>query len=319
MRSRFSQWINVSSLDNRALDAAIRRERIDVVLELAGHSVGNRLQALACAPAPVIISAIGYPNTTGVPAIGYRFVDSFTDPAGEEQWATEKLVRLDPCFVCYTPPEDAPSVAPAPCAASTDAPITFASFNASQKLTMSTLKLWARVMREVPNSKLLLKSMNYTDPQARDEAARRFTAAGGDASRLECLAPAGSVRDHLLSYARADIALDPTPYAGTTTTCEALWMGVPVITLAGNTHASRVGVSLLSAAAMHQWIASSDDEYVTIAARAANDRVSLSKLRATMRERLLQSTLRDSKAYAHRFYDAIRACWREWCATQSNS
>jgi predicted O-linked N-acetylglucosamine transferase (SPINDLY family) len=317
LRSSFTQWLGVAGLDNRALDAAIRRERIDVLLELNGHSVGNRLQSLACGPAPVIITAIGYPNTTGVPAIGYRFVDSRTDPPGEDAFATERLIRLDPCFLCYSPPSDAPQVSQLPCSMEEGAPVTFGSFNASQKLTMRTLRLWARVLNEVPHARLILKSMNYGNAQAREEAARRFEAAGGDATRLTCLPPSASIADHLACYSRVDLALDPTPYAGTTTTCEALWMGAPVVTLAGSTHAGRVGVSLLGAAEMPEWIAASDEEYVQIAVRAASDRKALESVRAGLRERVSRSPLCDARAYAKRFHGAIRSCWREWCATQA--
>ncbi len=326
LRGLFDRWVDISRQTDPEIDATIRREKIDVLIELGGHSVGNRLAALVNKPAPVVISAIGYPHTTGLAAVDYRLVDSLTDPPGvggapgADAFATERLLRLDPCFLCYTAPGDAPSVTPSPCLESSDARFTFGSFNTSQKLSQRTLRLWARVLQEVPGSRLLLKSLNYEDPQAREEAAARFASAGGDASRVECLPPGKGTREHLECYARLDVSLDPMPYAGTTTTCESLWMGVPVVTMAGTTHASRVGVSLLSAAGFdgsEGWIARNEDEYVSIAARLARDRAALARTRAELRGRVHASALCDGKAYARRFGGAIRRCWREWCATQS--
>jgi len=323
LRGLFDRWVDIAHQTDPEIDATIRREKIDVLIELGGHSVGNRLAALVNKPAPVIISAIGYPHTTGLGAVDYRLVDSLTDPAGAEAFATEKLIRLDPCFLCYTPPPDSPEVAPAPCLASAGggvAPVTFGSFNTSQKLSLRTLRLWARVMQAVPGSRLVLKSLNYEDPQAREEAAARFVSAAGGAgggvewaARVECLPPGKGTRDHLECYARLDVSLDPMPYAGTTTTCESLWMGVPVVTMGGATHASRVGVSLLTAAGCEGWIARDEEEYVAIAARLAADKAGLSRIRAGLREKVRASTLCDGRAYAERFYAAIRACWRERC------
>jgi predicted O-linked N-acetylglucosamine transferase (SPINDLY family) len=299
-----------------AIDQRIRRDAIDILIELNGHSANNRLPALVGKPAPIIVSAIGYPNTTGVPAIDYRVVDSLTDPPGAEAFATERLLRLDPCFLCYRPPESAPDVAPLPCLAAPGAPITFGSFNSPQKISNDAVRLWRRVLMAVPGSRLLLKGLGFGDPTVVQWMRERFEAEGVDGSRIEALSVAPDTRAHLELYARMDIALDVTPYHGTTTTCEALWMGVPVVSLIGAPHASRVGLSLLTNVGHAEWTAQSPEEFVSIAKQLAGDRGALASIRRTLREQVRSSPLCDGEAYAHRFYAALRGCWHEWCAEQ---
>ena len=254
-------WHQVEQLDDAALDALIRRERIDVLLELGGHTVGNRLPALARKPAPVIVTAIGYPNTTGVPAVDLRLVDSITDPPGSEALCTERLLRLDPCFLCYTPPEDAPQ----PAIPAADAPITFGSFNLALKISDPAVALWSRVLAAVPGSRLLIKSTGLADPSPRRTLLARFAAHGIDSARIETLGQTRTRDEHLRTYSRVHVALDTFPYNGTTTTCEALWMGVPVVARTGDRHAARVGESLLRTAGLAEWLARDDDDFVRTA------------------------------------------------------
>jgi predicted O-linked N-acetylglucosamine transferase (SPINDLY family) len=297
-------------MPHATVEALVRRRGIDVLLELGGHSGEPRLLALAGKPAPVIVTAIGYPNTTGLPAVDWRVVDAITDPPGSERLCTERLLRLDPCFLCYTPPEHAPE----PAMPAADAPVTFGSFNNAAKIGPASIALWARVLQAVPGSRLLLKSQTLSDATGRARIERRFAEAGVDASRLELIAYSKTREEHLALYGRVHVALDTTPYNGTTTTCEALWMGVPVVATLGDRHAARVSASLLHAAGHPELVATDADAFVALAAKLAQDRARLTTLRSGLRDTLRASPLCDAPAYAARFHDAIRACWRQWCA-----
>jgi len=304
LQARMKTWHQVEILNDLALEQLIRRERLDVLLEFNGHSFGNRLPALARKPAPVIVTMIGYANTTGLPAIDWRVVDAITDPPGSEHLCTEQLLRLDPCFLCYTPPRDAVE----PAMPEADAPITFGSFNLALKISDAAVALWARVMAQVPGSRLLVKSTGLADTPPRQALLSRFAAHGVDASRIELLGQTPTRADHLRAYSRVHVALDTFPYNGTTTTCEALWMGVPVITTLGDRHAARVSASLLHAAGLDAWVARDADDFVRIAAQLATDRAALSQWRASLRDRLRASPLLDAKAYAQQLHAALRAC-----------
>ena len=312
-RSLSSGWIECATMSDDGLDAAIRAQRIDVLLDLAGHTGMGRLGALGQKPAPVIISAIGYPNTTGHPCVDYRIVDSITDPPGTEALATETLVRIDPCFLSYVPPSESPEPAMPP----DDAPPTFGSFNNTSKVGRATAQLWAGAMARVPQSRLLIKSDRMRCAAARERLLDTLAAAGIARERIEVVPATKLIGDHLAMYSRIHVALDPTPYNGTTTTCEALWMGVPVVTMTGDRHASRVSASLLTAAGLTDWIAADPDSFARIAAGLVLDRTRLSSFRASAQRVLQASPLLDGHAYAARTYMAIRQCWRRWCAAQA--
>ncbi len=303
IRSRCRRWHEVSSMDDATLDALIRTERIDVLLELAGHTTGHRLAAIARKPVPVIVTAIGYPDTTGLPAVDARLVDSTTDPEGTEDRCSERMVRLDPCFLCYTPPEDAPE----PRMPAADAPFTFGSFNNASKIGPRTAQAWSRALAAVPGSRLLLKSAGLADRVTRGTLLQALATAGIDPMRVETLDLAAGRREHLEAYARVHVALDTTPYNGTTTTCEALWMGVPVVTTLGDRHAARVSASLLRAAGFPEWISADEEDFARVAADLASDRTRLATLRASMRERLRASALLDGPAYAQRVLTALES------------
>lgn len=315
MRDRLAgisdHWFEVSAMSDAAVGQLIRRQGIDVLLELGGHSSGGRLGALNDAPAPVIVTAIGYPNTTGHPAVGWRIVDSITDPVGAEAFCTERLARIDPCFLCYAPIEGAPE----PALPAADGAITFGSFNVITKVGMRTLQLWAATLHAVENSRLLLKSLTIADPGTRQINLDRMAAAGIPPERVDIVAHAKSVQDHLATYSRVHVALDTVPYNGTTTTCEAMWMGVPVVTLLGDRHAARVSASLLTAVGHPEWIAQDAAQFTAIAAGLAVDRARLTALRSGLRGEFAKSVLCDQDQYARRFHGAIRDAWREWCAT----
>ena len=304
------EWVKAAPMDAASLDAEIRRRRIDVLLELGGHTGGGRLQAIDRKPAPVIVSAIGYPNTTGHPAVDVRLVDSVTDPPGSDHLCTERLVRLDPCFLCYRPLPGAPEPAMPPAGA----PVTFGSFNLTSKVRERTIGLWARVLDAVPGSRLLVKSKSLKDDGARRRLMERLAAGGIDPSRVDTVAFTATVEEHLALYSRVHVALDCTPYNGTTTTCEALWMGVPVVAIRGDRHSARVGESLLAAAGCPELVAADDDGFVRIAGGLAGDRERLAALRSGLRARLAASPLLDADAYAARFHAALRDAWRAHCA-----
>ena len=315
MQARFrdlsDSWVEAAMLSDEALDRAIREQGIDVLVELSGHTRGGRLPALDRKPAPVIVTAIGYPNTTGHPAVDWRIVDSVTDPVGTEDLCTERLLRIDPCFLCYAPSADAgqPVLPPG------DAPVTFGSFNLTSKVTDATIALWSAVLAAVPGSRLLVKSKSIADPSTRERVQRRLAAGGIDPSRLETVVYTAGAAEHFALYGRVHAALDTTPYNGTTTTCEALWMGVPVVTLEGDRHAARVGASLLRAAGRPGWIARTPTEFAGIAAGLVRDRSALAAWRGGAREALRASPLLDVDAYGRRLHGALREAWVAWCGS----
>jgi len=315
LRGHAAAWHDCGHMPHNAIDAFIRSRNIDVLLELGGHSGEPRLLALIEKPAPVVISAIGYPNTTGVPAIEWRLVDAITDPVGSERFCTEQLLRIDPCFLCYT----APTNAPEPAMPDASQPITFGSFNNATKIGARSVELWARVLQAVPGSRLLMKAQSLTDSTGRKVILERFAAAGIAPDRLELVAYTKTRDEHLRLYNRVHVALDTVPYNGTTTTCEALWMGVPVVTTLGDRHAARVSASLLHAAGHPELVASDADAFVRIAASLAQDRPQLDALRTSLRAHMAASPLMDAPGYAARFHAAVRACWQTWCSQQKRA
>jgi len=312
LKQKTASWEEVAALDDGGLDRRIREKRIDILMELQGHTAGNRLCALVNKPAPLIITAIGYPNTTGVPAVDYRLVDSITDPPGAESLSTERLLRIDPCFLCYKPPADAPE----PAMPAADSPITFGSFNTRSKIGPTTIALWLSALEACPGSRLLLKSVDLTEEGTRAYLLSCIVAGGIDPARIEMLPGTATVPEHLALYSRMHIMLDTAPYNGTTTTCEAMWMGVPVVCLEGDRHAGRVSMSLVSAVGKSEWVAKNREDYARIAKELAGDLPRLADLRRELRGVMRSSVLCDGKGYADRFYSAARQRWREWCSTQ---
>ncbi len=311
IRSKSDAWVDAAGMSDDALVRRVRADGIDVLVELGGHTVGNRLGALAARAAPVQATWIGYPATTGVPAIDARLVDSATDPDGAERRATERLVRLDPCFLCYRPLDDSPDVRRGPVESS--GVVTFGSFNTLPKMGEWTLAAWADVLRRVPGSRLVLKNMGLADARARERIAAFFEGRGVERSRLDLLGPTPGQREHLEVYGRVDVGLDTFPYAGTTTTCEAMWMGVPVVTVAGGAHASRVGLSLLRAVGLENLCAPTVEAFVESAVLLARDREQLASLRGGLRDRVARSPLCDAAGACRRVESAYRSLWSSAC------
>ena len=308
LRQQAAHWRHVAGQPDGALEIQLRSDRLDLLVDLAGHTELNRLALFARRPAPVQATYLGYPDTTGLRSMDFRLVDGITDPEGSEELCTEELLRFSPTAWCYAPPAEAPLRAPPPSAGGQ--PVTFGCFNNFAKVTDETLAAWGRVLAAVPGSRLLLKSFGLGAPALQEAARRRLAAAGIDPARAELLDHAGSLAGHLATYARVDIAFDTFPYHGTTTTCEALWMGVPVVTLAGDRHASRVGVSLLTAVGRTEWIARDWKEYGRIAAALARDPAGLAAARTGLRDELRGSPLLDHAGQGERFGAALEAMCR---------
>lgn len=303
IRPLCTQWRDMGNRSDDAVARSIASDSLDLLIDLSGHTAGHSLGVMARRPARLQATYLGYPNTTGLEQVDVRLVDSITDPPGEsEAQCAESLVRLDPCFLCFEPPAGSPAVSPA---SRRENKVTFGSFNAAAKINDQVLALWTRLLARVPGSTLLLKAVHYAEPEARDVLCSRFVRAGGDPASLEVAPPTRSQSEHLGQYSRIDIALDPFPYHGTTTTLEALWMGVPVVTLAGSAHASRVGASLLSAAGLADLIAPDPGSYVSIASALASDTPRLCSLRENLRPALASGPLCDGRAFAAKFDAAL--------------
>jgi tetratricopeptide (TPR) repeat protein/glycosyltransferase involved in cell wall biosynthesis len=310
LRSLAGKWTSLNGIDDNLAAEIIRKDAPDILIDLAGHSAMNRLPLFAKNLAPVQMTYLGYPNTTGLPAIGYRLVDEITDPTGEaDSLATEKLLRFSPCAWAYEPPKDAP----APSMPDASAPITFGSFNNFLKVSADTLSAWARLLERAPGSRLLIKSPYLEDSEVLASVHEKLTAAGIATDRVELLGFFASIAEHLAAYSRVDVGLDTFPYNGTTTTCEALWMGVPVVSLIGDRHASRVGLSLLTAVGHADWATENTEAYIEKAAELANNRELRQSLRNSLREDLAKSVLSDHPGHAARFETALRLAWGEWC------
>lgn len=304
-------WVECAALDNAALARRIEEDRIDLLVDLAGHTGDNRLPVLGMKPAPVIATWLGYPNTTGLRTVDYRITDAVCDPPGVERFHTEAIYRLPGAQWCYDQPPVDVAVTPLPAAG--DGHVRFASFNNTQKLTDDMLRVWVQILQRIENSSLLIWG-------AGDELTQRVRqvvrSAGGDPARLE-FSPRTPLDAQLALYQRSDIALDTFPYCGVTTTFNSLWMGVPVLTLAGEVSASRSSLSILSALDLQDWAASSPQELVEIAVRKATDLEALAQLRAGMRERLQASALMDGPAFARKLESAYREMWRTYCRSST--
>ncbi|HEY1763986.1 MAG TPA: tetratricopeptide repeat protein [Opitutaceae bacterium] len=302
-------WRNFWGRGDANVEATLRSDAPDILVDLAGHSGQNRVHLFARRLAPLQVTYLGYPNTTGVSEMDYRFTDETADPVGEgDRHYVERLVRFAPCAWAYGVTEEMNRAGRIP-AAGQGASIAFGSFNNLCKLGDRTLGLWGRLLAEVEGSRLVLKAFGLEAERIKP----RLSAAGIDPARVSLLPPERDIFSHLECYRNVDIALDPFPYGGTTTTCEALWMGRPVVTLAGDRHASRVGASLLGAIERSEWVAKSPDDFVRIAAGLARDRAGLREVSAGLRQRLAESAIFDHAGQARRFGDGLRACWRHWC------
>ena len=316
LRTQAAHWREITGLDDAQAAELIRGDQIDILVDLAGHTSRNRLLTFARKPAPVQVTYLGYCDTTGLEAMDYRLTDAHADPPGTtEHRHTERVVRLPHGAWCFRPSEDAPPVAEPPVLRTGS--VTFGSFNALPKITEAAVGLWSRILLAVPNSRLLLKNLGFQDGAVQRRLRALIAKAGVAPERVEMVGRLPNLSDHLSSYHRLDIALDPLPYHGTTTTCEALWMGMPVVSLAGKTHASRVGVSLLNNVGLPELVAVSEEHYIQLAVNLASDLPRLAELRSTLRSRMKESPLMDAPRFARGVEAAYREMWRTWCGARA--
>ena len=309
LRAAVDHWRPIADLNDDQAAEAVRADGIDILVDLAGHTKRNRLAVFARRAAPVQASWLGYFGTTGVAAMDVLIADRHVLPPPDEPACTERVVRLPDSYLCFSPPAEAGPVAPLP--AGLDQPITFGCFNSRAKLNAEVLAVWARVLHAVPRSRLFLKSAQYADELIRREIIQSFAASGIEPERIlfEARSSIGAMFE---AYGRVDIALDPFPFAGGATTAQALWMGVPVISLAGETWPGRQGVSLLHAAGFPEWAAADVDGYVALAQRLAMDRLGLIALRGGLRETVAASPLCQADRFARHLEAAFRDMWRHY-------
>ncbi len=317
IRGHADLWRDIASMSDEEVSEVIREDEIDILFDLAGHTAHNRMLLFARKPAPVQVSWIGYPATTGLSTMDYKIVDNYTDPPGmTERFYTEKLIRMPESFLCYLPDMDSPEVGVLPAISSGQ--ITFGSFNNLAKVSPEVIKIWTKILKTIPSSRLIMKAKSLSDRSTRDYVMELFTRWDIEPERIDLISWQQSMREHLDVYNHIDIGLDTFPYNGTTTTCEALWMGVPVITLAGNTHASRVGVSLLSNVGIPELIAETYDEYVDIAVNLAANIKRLKTLRGSLRDMIAGSPLTDAKRFIANLENSYRSVWEKWYKSSQN-
>ncbi len=303
------EWHPAVGISDERLACQIHDDHIDILIDLSGHTAHNRLPMFAWRPAPVQVSWLGYFATTGIPEIDYLIADPWVLPESQEAYFTEKIWRLPETRLCFTAPDINVEISSLP--ALTNGYVTFGCFNHLSKINDEVVTLWSRVLEAVPKSRLFLKANQLKDASVRKETIARFAAHGIDSNRL-VLEGAESREKYLAAYHRVDIALDPFPYTGGTTSVEGLWMGVPVLTLSGEHLLSRQGVGIMMNVGLPQWVAANTDDYVARAASHADDLQCLSNLRSRLRQQVLASSLFDAKRFAINFETALHNMWQKW-------
>jgi protein O-GlcNAc transferase len=311
LQQSIHQWRPISGKRDEEVTKIIRQDGIDILVDLAGHTAGNRLLVFARKPAPIQITYLGYPDTTGMSAMDYRMTDVHADPAGmTEKYHSEKLLRLPRTFASYRPPAEAPDVSPLP--ALTYGRVTFASFTTLAKLPHILLDCWTEILLQIPASRLIIAAGGLQANELQKEIRGRFERKGIDPTRLDLMGKR-PFKEYFALHHQADVYLDTFPVNGHTVTCHALWMGLPVITLAGEVHCQRLGASVLSNLGMGEMIAKSPKEYVEIAKRLSKDIPTLKEIRSGLRDRMKGSPILDAAGFASDVEAAYRDVWRKWC------
>lgn len=315
LKEHFADWYDIHELSDSELSKCGQDACVDILVDLSGHTTDQRLIGLAGRMAPIQVEWLGYPNTTGMRSVDYRITDPITEPVGEaDEYSSEKLIRMENGFHVYKPYYKFPDVAPCPWVK--EGHITFGSFNNVRKITPDVIALWARILKRVPNSTLLLKDRNLDYSENRSRILSLFVLNGVSSKRINLIGMLKSNAAHLNAYSKIDIALDPFPYNGTTTTCEALYMGVPVITLLGDRHAARVTSSILTHAGRSEWIAENEDEYVDIAAQLASEPYKMIQYRKEQRSLMDASVLCNVDRFTKEMENVFRNVWKDWCTKQ---
>jgi predicted O-linked N-acetylglucosamine transferase (SPINDLY family) len=313
LKAEANHWFSIVGKKDEDIADQIERDEIDILVDLAGHTENNRLLVFAYKPAPIQVTWLGYPNTTGMSAIDYRFTDEIADPVSEtKKMNSEELIRLGSGFLCYNADDFAPEISALPCLER--GYITFGSFNNLTKTTPEVVKLWSDILHRVPNALLLLKCNQLLDEEMREKYRRMFEKTGISGDRIELFGTLPKKADHLGLYSKIDIGLDPFPYNGTTTTCEALWMGVPVVTMLGDRHAGRVGASILKHVGLGKLIADSPKSYVEIARQLSTNVGKLAALRNGLRDQMISSPLCDAGAFTKNVEEVYIRMWERYIA-----
>tara|TARA_Y100001936_G_scaffold253585_1_gene319168 strand:- start:11896 stop:14067 length:2172 start_codon:yes stop_codon:yes gene_type:complete len=304
-------WRRTFGQGDEQLAEQIREDKIDVLIDVAGHTAGNRLLTFARQPAPVQASWLGYGGTTGLEAMGWRITDSVTDPIENEDHYCENLIRLPDSLFCYAGDDDLPAITDPPF--ETAGYLTFGSLNNFSKLNDDTLRCWAEIVSAVPNSRMLIKGRGLGDQQLRQRVTAIFSAEGISPDRLDLLDHLPKKSDHLSLFSKIDIMLDTFPYSGATTICEALWMGVPVITMAGDKYVSRMAAGILKVAKLEELIAENRQSYIRLAKSLADQKNRISNYRKTLRRQVMHSPIADQKQFVTAMESVIRHMWTDWC------
>jgi predicted O-linked N-acetylglucosamine transferase (SPINDLY family) len=313
LESLADHFQDVSGESDEGVVEAVRGDQIDILIDLAGHTANNRLTVFARRPAPVQASGMGYVNTTGLSAMDYLISDHHQTPEGVDGLYTETLARLPRGYITYTAPEYIPDVSPLP--AQQKGHLTLGCMNRLAKLTPETLKLWGAVLEAVPTATLYLQTNGLEDRDLARQLVHRLVAEGVSPGRVTLAGGAGHA-DFLRAYHAVDIALDPVPYSGGLVTCEALWMGVPVVTLKGERFASLHSTSHLRNAGLPDWVADTPGGYIALVKSWSERLPELSRLRAGLRAQVQASPLGDGAQYAHDFDSFLQESWRTWCTEQ---
>ena len=309
-KSRCDDWRGATHFTAAQMMRQVENDRIDILFDLAGHTGQQRMTMFARRMAPVQVTFLGYPGSTGVPNMDWILGDPVVTPADADALCSERVWRLPNTVFCFAPADTYPF--PEMAGALATRPLTFGSFNNIAKLTPLTVRLWARVLQAVPTSRLLLKAPSFGDALAQQRYRNLFAQHGVDPARL-LFRGATPLHEMMAEYGDVDIALDPVPYNGGTTTMQAMWQGVPVVVKAGGHFVSRMGASFMTAAGLSEWVANDDDHYVEIATRMAADRSALLELKRSMRLRLQARPAWNVDAYVHDFEQALQGMWRDWC------
>ncbi len=309
-RALADHWRNTIGLSDAAMADLVRRDQIDVLVDLAGHTAGNRLLVFARRPAPVQVEyLLGHGYSSGLSAMDAFLADAVLAPEGCENLFSERLIRLPRIPLAYTPPAEMPPVGPLPALA--NGFVTFGHFGRPVRLNDGVIAAWSRILHAVPGSRLVLNSAPFGEPAGREMFAARFGAHGIDRARLDLIFTMPQTKTWA-AYGMIDIALDPFPHNAGTTTIEALWQGVPVVTLAGRPSVGRFGASILHSMGLDDWVTVDADRYVARAVAAAADPETLARLRGALRERFAASPLHDAPGLARHVEVAFRALWDEW-------
>jgi len=305
------RWCDCIELSDEELTEQIRQDEIDILVDLSGHIAGNRLLVFARKPAPVQATYIGFPNSTGLTAIDYHITDKYSDPEDiGEKYNSEIPIRMSYSYYNYYPNQDAPDVNSLP--AIENGYITFGSFNKFEKITQLTLELWIEILQTMPTAKIVIKHGNLVNTELQKVFLQRLAEYGIEKERV-ILGSEPSTLATLKAYNQIDISLDTYPYNGATTTCQALWMGIPMVTLVGETHVARAGLSILTAAGFPEFIAYTKEQYIEIAVKLASNIENLQQLRQNMRERLKSSSLMDHVGFTRELENHYRQMWKNWC------